>query len=564
MTQALSKNLRRGCRNVLPFVVIIAATGWLIGPLLLRMNSSLPTGPNQLTTVPLFNAWTIWWNSDRLLHGFAGYWQAPIFFPAKDAFAYSEPQSITALLAPLVWLTRSPAVAYNVYLMVSLLLNGAAGYLVAGRIGLGRPASTACGIMMLWLPIGLRQADVLQTVPIWPLLWTWDAMRRHGRNPSARTGVECAAAYAVAFHTCIHHTLFLTVVLVATGWMLVRSRSTRSVLQFGLVAVLLAAVAIAPTALSLKAALNGDDFERTPDLVRNLSAKPWSLWLVPADGWLKFSARPGFGLSPGWTKILLSVIGIGLGFRRRRHRRWICFLTTTAVVAGILATGPNFSVGGWEPWQMPAESFPGMKNVRNVFRFVYLMQMAVILLTTIGLRELQLRCRRLSGRRRVGMTAVAVVLGITAVIEIPPPRLHHIGFPDLQRHRAWTDFLKHNTPPGRAIACIPFAPGTQAPDFDSTTRWMLYGTLHRIPMVNGYSGFFPQHYMDLRKHVADNGLTDKVLDELAGMQVEFVVVNHRSPDADKQFHNSTRLQPTFRDPIGISVYRLLPHKSAAP
>jgi len=30
-------------------------------------------------TVPRLNLWTLWWNSERLLHGYRGYWHAPVF-----------------------------------------------------------------------------------------------------------------------------------------------------------------------------------------------------------------------------------------------------------------------------------------------------------------------------------------------------------------------------------------------------------------------------------------------------------------------------------------------------
>jgi len=30
-------------------------------------------------TVSRLNLWTLWWNSERLLHGYRGYWHAPIF-----------------------------------------------------------------------------------------------------------------------------------------------------------------------------------------------------------------------------------------------------------------------------------------------------------------------------------------------------------------------------------------------------------------------------------------------------------------------------------------------------
>src|SRR5690606_18272581 len=77
-----------------------------------------------VVTVPLFNAWTIWWNCDRLAHGFRGYWDAPIFFPEQQTFAFSEPQPATLMVAPVLWGSGSPILAYNAYLWLSLLLNG--------------------------------------------------------------------------------------------------------------------------------------------------------------------------------------------------------------------------------------------------------------------------------------------------------------------------------------------------------------------------------------------------------------------------------------------------------
>ena len=54
-------------------------------------------GSSQVATVPLFNLWTIWWNADRLRHGLKDYWDAPIFYPERDTFAFSEPQPTTMI-----------------------------------------------------------------------------------------------------------------------------------------------------------------------------------------------------------------------------------------------------------------------------------------------------------------------------------------------------------------------------------------------------------------------------------------------------------------------------------
>src|SRR5258708_1206453 len=61
---------------------------WSTWPLLRNPATTLPLGPSQVATVPLFNLWTIWWNADRLRHGLKEYWEAPIFYPERDTFAF--------------------------------------------------------------------------------------------------------------------------------------------------------------------------------------------------------------------------------------------------------------------------------------------------------------------------------------------------------------------------------------------------------------------------------------------------------------------------------------------
>src|SRR5690349_7977848 len=60
-------------------------------PLARHLTSHLPLGGLDAPTVPWFNLWTLAWNADRLAHGLHGYWDAPIFYPARDTFALSEP-----------------------------------------------------------------------------------------------------------------------------------------------------------------------------------------------------------------------------------------------------------------------------------------------------------------------------------------------------------------------------------------------------------------------------------------------------------------------------------------
>jgi len=63
---------------VLLFGALAVVWTW---PLALHATTHLPLGTESSATVPLFNLWTLRWNADRLAHGYAGYWDAPIFFP---------------------------------------------------------------------------------------------------------------------------------------------------------------------------------------------------------------------------------------------------------------------------------------------------------------------------------------------------------------------------------------------------------------------------------------------------------------------------------------------------
>ena len=174
----------------------------------------------MLTIVPLFNAWTIWCNADRITHGFSGYWDSPIFFPFERTFAFSEPQPATIIVAPVIWMSGSPTLAYNAYLLLSLFLNGVLTYQILRRTGSPRILAVTGGAMMIWLPVSVRQLEVLQLIPVWSMLWTWDAVRRFGVHQTWRTALECAIAWSLSFYICIHHTLFMTIVLAATAWIL--------------------------------------------------------------------------------------------------------------------------------------------------------------------------------------------------------------------------------------------------------------------------------------------------------------------------------------------------------
>jgi hypothetical protein len=280
------------------------------------------------------------------------------------------------------------------------------------------------------------------------------------------------------------------------------------------------------------------------------------------------AARPGWRLSPGLLKFALAVAGIVFGLRHRRWRWWTLFLLVTAVLAFLLSLGTNLRFGAWRPWTTLAEVVPGLAQVRNVFRFAYFFQMAVVLLAALGLHLLG----RLSRRRRggsawhYGSVGLLTLVGLAAVAD-PWPSAPRLGVvPEVTDQREWIALVRNQTPPGRAIVCLPMAAGQQVLDFEITTRWMWLGTYHRVAMVNGYSGFFPPSYFEMRDAVRDQGLSEEVLLRLVDNGVEFLVVDRaryateipRGADDDP-----VSLQLVLENAGGVDVYRLRQSRGGA-
>jgi hypothetical protein len=478
---------------LLAYLVLAVAVTW---PLARHLDAALPLGTEPVATVPLFNLWTLWWNADRALHLGVDYWDAPIFFPAESAFAFSEAQPTTVVVAPLVWASQTPAVAYNVYLLAALALNGLASFRLLRRLALGVLPAALGGAMVELLPFVHWQLGVLQLVPVFGIVWTIHALVDFGEGPSLPRAVALGLAFAITYLLCNHHGLFLSVLLLAAGgwllgWELLRWRTWLRLL----VAIVLALIVVAPVVRVQWRVAQEYRWERSSDAVADLSAT-WSdytrsPWPPPEPARTPPASARGnvFPLHPGTVMGVLAVGGLAWGLSRRRHRRVAAFGLTLAGAAIALSLGPQLRVGPVVPYELLAGHYPGFEHIRNAHRFALFAQLAIAVLAALGLEAVAVALGRRSSSRGRGI-AVAV-LGAAAVFEIWPPPQPLYFLPDAEAGRRWVAWLEAETPPGSPIVCVPFARGGRARDTLETALWMYWGTQHRRPLLNGYSGFFP-------------------------------------------------------------------------
>ena len=137
-------------------VLTLALTYPLVG----RLASALPSDLGD----PLLNTWILWWNSTVLPFSEA-WWHAPLFYPTADGAALTEHLvGISVFATPIIWVTGSPVVAYNVVFLLSFPLSGLTAYLLCHQLTGRRDAAWVAGLAYGFCPYRIDQLPHLQVL----------------------------------------------------------------------------------------------------------------------------------------------------------------------------------------------------------------------------------------------------------------------------------------------------------------------------------------------------------------------------------------------------------------
>ncbi|MCA9204352.1 MAG: hypothetical protein KDA59_14965, partial [Planctomycetales bacterium] len=497
------------------FLLSIVAT-W---PLALHVHSHMPLGQEGVATVPLLNAWTMWWNGQAAEQGFSNYWDAPIFYPERDALAFSEPLPTTLAAWPLYKLTGSLTWSYNTLLLVSLTLNGISTFALLRHLRLDHRAALLGGAMMTVLPFVFAELGVWQLVALFPTIWTLHALLLWVSRPSYGRGALLGGVGGLTYWTCGYYGLFLATLLAASAWILLgrKWRSPRTWLRL-LLAFAVAGTMIGPVARVQMRVAKRHGLQRPAETVRRLSAD-WRDYSAPPypstwqrlHRWISGQQQPLppranlFRLHAGWVKYGLAVLGIVVAVRTRPRwkRRWAVFALTLLVLAFCLSLGLRAAAGGISPYAWLMQWIPGYAQIRSPFRFAMFVQMMCVLFAATGIHgALRFANARLRGRSRLALRFVVFSIGLLAVVELWPPPAQLVRVPLSADKPAWAEWVREHTPRDAILVCFPMPNRLTVEAYESATMWMIWQTRHERRMVNGYSAFTPQSHLTLQQRVA--------------------------------------------------------------
>src|SRR5207244_8501319 len=102
---------------------------------------------------------------------------------------------------PFWWMSGSPALAYNIVVLMAFTLNGWCGYFLLRRLHIRFWPAVCGGLIMEMLPTAADQLGVLQSTMLFPIPMTLACLVRFGRTGRLWPALGSALWMAVCYHT---------------------------------------------------------------------------------------------------------------------------------------------------------------------------------------------------------------------------------------------------------------------------------------------------------------------------------------------------------------------------
>lgn len=468
----------------------LGITLWLTWPLGARMTTALSGSPDSL-----LNAWALAWNLHILPRAPLSLFDANIFAPRPDTLAYSEHLfGIVAVVWPVHAITGNLVLTYNVALLLSFVLSGVGMYLLVHELTGDPRAGLVAGTIYLGAPFHFLHLLHLQVLTLQWFPFVFWCLLLYFREPKLRFVVGTVVFSLLQALSCNYYAVYLAFAIVVFGLVLVvaaRSLFTRRravELGFGALAVFVIAL---PFLLPYQRNRDRGFYRRYEDVVQFSAVasdylRPSAFNDAPHLRWLPRQQRSEKALFPGFVALALAVVGVytGRGGDPARRLMWI-FCGALSILAVVLSLGPETASGTALPYRFFYRHVPGFGSIRAPARIFVLALLGGSVLAGFGASRLIA-----FGRRRAALVAMALVAG--ALFEFQTGSLAR-ALPEAPTIPAVYAELAKAPSPG-AVLELPIHEGEAIIE---ESLPMFYSTVHWKPLVNGYSGWWPNDYWEL-------------------------------------------------------------------
>lgn len=453
-------------------VYLLLALAWT-WPLPLHLATRFAHDPGD----PLLVTYLLWWNA-RVLPLSDAMWSAPFYWPMRDALALTEHGAGMAIVAsPIQWLGGSPLLAYNVLLIGCAWWSALAAHALVRRLTGSDAAAFCAGIAYGFAPYRASQLAHMHLLAAWWMPLALLALHAFYQDGRRRWLALFGVSWLLQSLTNGYYMFFFPVLLAAwvaffTPW---RERPRRAIAVA--VTWILFSLPLLPVLWKYYTVQHALNLGRTRGEMMLFSAK-WSSFLNPAPLLRFWPERQVHTqedyMFPGVFVIALVATGGIVAWRRKiaAGNRAYAFYLGAALLMAWLAFGPAaeqrsidtlWRAYGWIAW------LPGFSGLRVPARFFMLTTLCLAAAAGLAMAALAAAYPR----RAIAIGAVAS-LGLLA--------------------DGWIGAMPLGAPPrpfgvatdrnGRVLE-LPMT------DDNVNVAAMYRGTLHGMPVINGYAGYVP-------------------------------------------------------------------------
>ncbi len=477
------RRLRRLAGPVVLFTLLTAVMSW---PQAARIGTDAVDHADVY-----FNMWRFAWVAHALVTNPAHILDTNIFYPEKRTLTFSDAMPVEAVIAaPMLWSGVPNVLVHNLMLLGGIVLSAVGMYVLARGLTGSAAAGVTAGIVFAFAPYRFEHYMHMELQwTVW-MPWAFWALHRVFDRGRRRDGALVGIFVALQFLSSIYYGIFLATLLsLVAALFLLTVRGER--LQRAVIALaaggLLAGALAAPYALEYArtAKSTGD---RPEEQILMFSARPSSYTLATDmnylyGGWRASKGRPERRLFPGILPLLLAVTGLLL----RRP--------ATAALIYLMALAASFemSLGLYGYFfsflHRHAPAFGGLRAPARLGIFVVFF---LGLLAAWGHAALE---GAVAGpgapRRRARRLTLAALIGGVILLEYWVAPLRLVSYPNKPSQ---LDVWLAQQPVG-VVAHLPGVTSTRSLPGDDP-RYVYLSTFNWLPMINGYSGYYPPSYLN--------------------------------------------------------------------
>jgi hypothetical protein len=430
-----------------------------------------------------FNMWRLAWVAHALTTSPERLFDGNIFYPEPRALTYSDAMIVEGLIATPLLATGVPPVLVHNLLLLGAIISSAAGMFVLARHLTGSAsAGLVAGVIFAFVPYRFEHYMHMEMQWTMWMPWAFWAMHRTLEAGGWKYSLLTGLFVSLQMMSSIYYGVFLIVslglvtflLLLATPWRAI-PRAIFWLAPAGIVVAVLCGAYSVPY-LETKKDVGG----RAEREIILYSARPSSYLVATPDNVLYGRAfasrgRPERRLFPGALAVLLAALGLFLK-PERSTATVIAYL-----MAMVLAYEMSLGLSGYS-YRFLFDHVPLFQGFRAIARLGIFVVFFLAALAAYGYAALVAERGAIAQRLFLGAT-VGVLL---AEYRVRP--LHLVPYPNEPPPLyAWLA-----AQPRGVVAELP-APD-DVPGDDPRTSYL--STFHWQPIVNGYSGFVPQSYLD--------------------------------------------------------------------